>query len=210
MVQGTENVIELCVNELQRFRSQAPFDDRFALEVVRRAIVEQTDEAWSALQDSFNETVRIWIRSHPSSDLALQLDTEANYVAQTVSRFWYVTHIRKVEFTRLPAVLAYLQATLNGVIIDTLRFHARSSKVSFPESVASYELTIDEPLETDPLWEGMQKLLYDERERRIFYLLYSCGLKPREIVTRCPLEFPEVKEIYRLIKNIVERLRRNN
>ncbi len=41
------------------------------------------------------------------------------------------------------------------------------------------------------------------------YLLYYCGLKPREIVLRCPQEFDDVKEIYRLNHNIVERLRRN-
>ncbi len=41
------------------------------------------------------------------------------------------------------------------------------------------------------------------------YLLYYCGLKPREIVLRCPQEFDDVKEIYRLNHNIIERLRRN-
>ena len=40
-------------------------------------------------------------------------------------------------------------------------------------------------------------------------LLYACGLKPRDIVTHCPQEFAEVKEIYRLNHNIIERLRRN-
>lgn len=52
-------------------------------------------------------------------------------------------------------------------------------------------------------------LLLNQRERRIFYLLYYCGLKPREVINRCPQEFDDVKEIYRLNANIIERLRRN-
>jgi hypothetical protein len=52
-------------------------------------------------------------------------------------------------------------------------------------------------------------MLPDEREKRLAYLLYHCGLKPREIVLRCSPEFPDVQEIYRLNSNIVERLRRN-
>jgi hypothetical protein len=170
---------------------------------VRRALVEQTDEAWSAFQQRFSETIRVWIRSHPSSDLVLSRASEENYIAQTFSRFWYAMRSQQLDFTTLPAALAYLHATLNGVIIDTLRFHFRSREVPFSDPMVSNEPSTGEPLENESLWESIHKLLYDERERRIFYLLYYCGLKPREIVTHCPQEFPEVKVIYRLNKNII-------
>jgi hypothetical protein len=218
MILTHENVIpfptllESSINELQRFRSHASSDDHYALEIVRRALVEQTNEAWSVLQQCFSETIRVWIRSHPSCDVALLRDTEENYIAQTFSRFWYAMHSQQIEFTTLPAVLAYMHATLNGVLTDTLRSHLRvcSREVPFPETGLSKEASAEEPLESEPVWESIQTLLYDERERRIFYLLYYCGLKPREIVTRCPQEFAEVKEIYRLNQNIIKRLRRNS
>ena len=206
----SERVIELHMNELARFRPQGSSDNRSALEIVRRALVEQTDEAWSTLEQYFSDTIRVWIRCHPSRDLALQYDSEENYIAQTFSRFWYAMRSKQVEFNTLSAALAYLHATLGGVMTDTLRFHSRSREVPLTESEASNESLVDKPIENECLWEGMQKLLYDERERRIFYLLYSCGLKPRDVVLRCPQEFPEVKEIYRLNHNIIERLRRNS
>lgn len=59
------------------------------------------------------------------------------------------------------------------------------------------------------LWEAIQSLLPDEHERRTAYLLYYCGLKPREILSRCPNEFNDVQEIYRLNHNLLDRLRRN-
>ena len=59
------------------------------------------------------------------------------------------------------------------------------------------------------IWNSIQLLLPDERERRLGYLLYYCGLKPRDIILRCSGEFGDVKDIYRLNHNIVERLRRN-
>ena len=58
-------------------------------------------------------------------------------------------------------------------------------------------------------WKSIESLLCDDRERRLAYLLYYCGLKPRDIVVRCSQEFDDVKEIYRLSHNIIERLRRN-
>ena len=83
---------ELSTHELQKHRCKQPVDDRYCLEILRRALVEQTDEAWSVLQHCFSETVRGWIRNHPSSDVALLRDSEENYIAQTFSRFWYAVH----------------------------------------------------------------------------------------------------------------------
>ena len=202
---------ELGITELQRFRCKTSVEERYCVEVLRRALVDQTDEAWSALQQCFSETIRIWIRSHPSRDVALLRDSEENYIAQTFSRFWYALRDQHVEFSTLSAALSYLHATLNGILTDTLRSHLRqlSREVPLPEPGISDEPYAEEPLESERLWESMQALLVNERERRLFSLLYCCGLKPREVVKRCPQEFADVKEIYRLNTNIIERLRRN-
>ena len=41
MVLMSDHVIELHMNELERFRSQGSSDDRSALEIVRRALVRK-------------------------------------------------------------------------------------------------------------------------------------------------------------------------
>src|ERR1700674_6041679 len=112
--------------ELKRYRSKESVEDRYCVEILRRALVEQTDEAWSVLQQCYSETIRGWIRSHPSRDVALLRDSEENYIAQTFSRFWYAVRDQHLEFTSLPVALSYLHATLNGLILDTLRGHLRS------------------------------------------------------------------------------------
>jgi hypothetical protein len=202
---------ELGNNELRRFRCKASSNERYCVEILRRALVEQTDEAWSVLQQCFSETIRIWIHSHPSSDVALLRDSEENYIAQTFSRFWYAVRDHHLEFTTLSAALSYLHATLSSIITDTLRSHLRlrSREVPLPEPGLTVEPCVEEPLESEKLWESIQPLLLNERERRIFYLLYCCGLKPREVVILCSQEFADVKEIYRLNTNIIDRLRRN-
>ena len=212
IVKPLTTLSELDTNELQQFRHKSSLNERECVEILRRAFVEQTDEAWSVLQQYFSETVRIWVRCHPSSDIALLRDSEENYIAQTFSRFWYAVRKQHIEFTTMPAALSYLHATLNGLIIDTLRSHFRSCtrEVSLPEPGLSGEPAAEELFENESLWEGIQSLLCDERERRIFYLLYYCGLKPREVVARCSQEFGDIKEIYRLNTNIIKRLRRNS
>ena len=63
--------------------------------------------------------------------------------------------------------------------------------------------------ESQELWEVIRRLLPNQREQRLAYLLFHCGLKPREIVRFCPQEFSSVEDIYRLRCNIVERLVRH-
>jgi hypothetical protein len=203
---------DLSMHELQRHRCKEPFDDRYCLEILRRALVEQSDEAWSVLQQCFSETIRGWVRSHSSYDVALLRDSEENYIAQTFSRFWYAVRDQHLEFTSLYTALSYLHATLNGLILDTLRGHLRlrSREVPFPEPDYAQEPAAEDYMDDQDIWNGIQVLLPDERERRLAYLLYYCGLKPREIVLRCSEEFGDVKDIYRLNHNIVERLRRNS
>lgn len=202
---------DLSTRELQLHRREESFHDRYGVEILRHALIEQSDEAWSAFEECFSGTVRVWLRSHPYSDVALRRDSEENYIARTFTRFWYAVRDQHLALGSLPAILRYLHATLNGLLTDTLRSHLRqcTREVSLPQPGCPEEPGAEDPLQSERLWEGIQKLLVNQRERRLFFLLYGCGLKPRQVVVRCPQEFSDVKEIYRLNANIIERLRRN-
>jgi hypothetical protein len=202
---------DLCTDELRRYRCNEPANDRYFVELLRRAIVGHTDHARLLLQQCLSETIRTWIRSHPNGDLTLLHVSEENFIAQTFSRFWYAVHDQHVEFTTLPVALRYLRATLNGILIDTQRSQWRLQLrgVSLPGPGCSEDLAAEEPIDAQNIWKIIESLLFDARERRIAYLLYFCGLKPREIVIRCPKEFDDVKEIYHLRYTIVEQLQRN-
>ncbi len=201
----------LCIDELKQRHSNEATHDLYCVELLRRAVIGQTDQAWSLLQQCFSETIRAWIHSHPNRDVALLYDLEENLVAQTFTRFWYAMHEQHVEFTKLSAALCYFRATLNGIMIDTMRSHLRMQlrEISLPEPGCSTEPMAEELIDEQNLWKCIESLLVAKRERRLAYLLYFCGLKPREIIIHCAQEFDDIKEIYRLNRNIVERLRRN-
>jgi hypothetical protein len=59
------------------------------------------------------------------------------------------------------------------------------------------------------VWEVIRNLLSDEHQQRVAYLIFHCGLKPREIIQFCSREFSDIQEIYRLRRSIFELLQRN-
>lgn len=200
-----------CSLELVKRRRKEPADDSYCLEIFRRAIVERDEEAWTVLQGCFSETIRIWIRSHTHSKMALLRDSEENYVAQAFSRFWVSVHKQRTEFGTLNAALSYLKATLNGIFGDLMRAHLRSQEVPFPEQDSPEEPAAEQSGdELDEIWNTILGLLKDDRERRVMQLRYYYGLKPRYIVKLFPQEFSSEKEICRICSNIIERLRRNS
>jgi hypothetical protein len=55
---------------------------------------------------------------------------------------------------------------------------------------------------TDEVWEILRTMLPGEREQRLAFLLFHCGLVPGESVRFCPREWNSVQEIYRLWKTL--------
>jgi hypothetical protein len=205
-----EALAEQCSREIDNYCKSEPWTDEYGLELLRRAIVQGDQEAWVGVQHCFSGLVRRWLRRHPKREVAYRLESEENYIAQTFERFWQATALtRHVEFMTLAAALQYLRASLNGVILDTLRAYARPREVTLPEPGEAGEPYMEDVNGSSEVWETLQTMLPDEREQRLAYLLFHCGLKSREIMRFCPQEWSDVREIYRLRRSIMERLLRN-
>jgi hypothetical protein len=201
-------LVEQCRREIQAYRRGEPSNETYGLELLRRAIVQSDPAAWAGVQQCLSEFVRSWLYAHPRREAALRWESEENYVALAFERFWQATVQQQVAFSTLAGALAYLRASLNGALLDTLRAYNRPAEVPLPEPGTPGELSVEDRLDSSELREILQRVLPGEREQRLAYLLYYCNLKPREIVRFCPQEWPDVQEIYRLHRNILKRLLR--
>ena len=199
-----------CLREIDHYRRGEPYTDTYAVELLRRATVEDDQEAWLWVQHCFGGLVRAWLHRHPKREAACRLESEENYVAQAFERFWQATTAyQRVEFSTLAAALQYLHASLHGAILDTLRAYVLPREVSLPEPGEPGEPHVEESTESSEVWEVLKTMLTNPREQRVAYLLFYCGLKPREMVRLCPQEWSTVYEIYVLRRTIIERLLRN-
>jgi hypothetical protein len=202
-------LVEQCRWEIQAYRRGEPSNEAYGLELLRRAIVQGDQAAWAGLQQCLSELVRGWLYAHPRREAALRRESEESYVALAFERFWQATVQQKIAFRTLAGALAYLRASLNGALLDTLRVYARPREVPLPEPGAPGEPFFEDHPDSSEVWEILQRVLLSEREQHLAYLLYHCNLKPREIVRFCQEEWPDVQEIYRLRRNILQRLLRN-
>lgn len=201
---------EYCAQEIDKYRHNEPSDERYGLEIFRRAVTLGDHEAWATLQSQFTENVRFWFSHHTYREVALRYENEQDYIDHAFQRLWQTTVSGQVlTFASLAGALHYLRLCLHCAIMDTLRMYARAHPEALPEQGDPDEPQIEDHYNDSELWNTIRNLLRNERERRVAYLHFHCNLKPREIMRHCPGEFSSEEEIYRLRRNIMERITRN-
>src|SRR5207249_8057842 len=81
-----------------------------------------------------------------------------------------------------------------------------------PETVPSStnaERSVVGKLAGEQLWATIAAELQDEAEEVVAYLSFARELKPSEIFDRHPRLYASVADVYRIKRNLIERLRRN-
>ena len=192
-----------CLREIDHDRRGKPYTDRYSVELFRRAIVEDDPEARLWVQHCFGGLMRDWLCHHTKREAVCRLESEETYVALAFERFWQAsTSNQRLAFNQLATALQCLRASLHGVILDTLRTYARPREVSWPESG---EQRVEDSIESKEVWEVLKTIIANPREQQVAYLLFHCGLGPREIVRLCPQEWSSAGEINTLRRTILER-----
>lgn len=202
-----------CHAETGKFLRREPSDDAFCFELWRRAVAERDPRAWEAVFREYRDLVAGWVRAHP---LAEHLREDPDYwVNGAMARFWSaVGPERFAAFPVLAALLRYLKLCVHSVLQDAARSHAAAELAALDD---------DDDLPGDPdvaeevagreaggeLWRLIQSELHDEAESAVAYLCLVLDMKPRELQARFPERYPTVGDVYRIKRNLLERLRRS-
>jgi hypothetical protein len=170
------------------------------LELLRRASTHGDLETWAAFQQGLEETFLTWFHDHPGREAACRMHSERHFVALAFERLREAAVQGQINCEKLSEVLVFLRASLNGAILETLRVSKR------PEAVSNPWPDEEDCPDKSAVWDRLQALLSNERERRLAYLLYHCGLDPAAIVRDSPQEWSDVHEVARLRGIILARL----
>ncbi len=205
-----------CSEETNKFLKQNASNDRFCLELFRRAIVKRDDDAWGCIYQQYAPLVLTWVTQHQSAAPLLGQDGSGPLVNTAFAKFSQaLTPAKMGNFDSLAAILKYLKMCVHSVVADEVR--ARQAR-QYEETLESIE---HEPASSDPaddvvsnisaqgLWQVIQEELNGEDERILIYLAYVQGMKPSEISSQHRRHFPTVDDVYRIKRNVLERLRRN-
>jgi len=206
-----------CREETSQFLRGDTTGGTFCFEIFRRAIREREERAWDAVFAQYRGVVLAWVRRHPAWRTGREED--AYWVNRAFERFWAaVTPEHFATFPNVAALLRYLKLCAHSVLLDDLRSQRAASIQSLDSDTSGAgeigatgdmaAMTVGNLIGSD-LWQVIETELRDETERRVAYLSFVLGLKPREIHEEHPELFGEIADVYRSKRNLLDRLQRN-
>lgn len=204
---------EACQRESGKFFRDQPTDDRFCYELFRRALKYKNQYAWEGLWATYRNLVSGWIRGYSGFE---QTNTPLEeLVTLSFEKFWFAFSNKSIDnFPTLPALLQYLRLCCASTVTDRLRRRKRDRYLTDIDE--AYYLASDqkpdnqvvEEEEREQFWYKIQDLLNDEQEKLLIRSYFILGFKPRHIHNKYPETFPTVQDVYRVKRNVMNRLRR--
>jgi hypothetical protein len=199
----------------QNYVTGLPSCDAAAVELFRRAIYDRDQLAWTTVVEMYRSLLvaqsgRLLVRGLVHED-------DQFCVERAFERFWQATRRAEAhQFTDLGSILKYLKLCLGSVLLDEARARRRQPTVSL-EAVDPEASLSDDPAglavsngARRELWQIVQAELRTDKERLVARQSFVEGHTPRQIYARQARYFDDVAEIYRLKRNIVERLRHSS
>lgn len=212
-----QELITACREETARFRRDEPYRDDLCRELLRRGLCLQEERAWEAIVEIYRGMVLAWIRQHPAH---VSSDEEEDRLYSAFGRFWRAVGPDRFQlFTSTASLLRYLKTCVHSVLLDEARkgrgtqlesFEALASAGHEPVHTAgSPETLVVDQLTTHELWSTISEELTDESEWLATYLSFELDMKPGELQERYPDRYPTVEDVYRIKRNVLDRLRRS-
>ena len=215
-----------CRRETDRFRSGQPSADEYCFELFRRAICDRDEAAWEAVVVQYRGVVLTWVQRHGGASVE-----DADYwVNRTFDRFWSAMRPERFGlFEGLSRVLKYLQMCAATAVLDELRSQRATAHESLDQLFGTRhgaeresagaelgdpagvdaEASAVERLAGQELWGAIAAEVPEESERTVLYYSFALGMKPAEIAGKRPDLFAGVPDVYRIKRNVLERLRRS-
>ena len=205
-----------CAEETQRFLLGLPVSGQYGMELFRRALVLRDERAWEVVYECYGPVVRRW-----ANRIVRDPELAACLIVETFERFWLAVDAAKLrQFPDLPSLLRYLKLCLQTAALDRGRVSARRSIEVPPEqagaagrSAASAMIDVErealDAVARREFWQVIQRHFRSEADRVLAQLSFVEDLPPREICRRVPTLFPTVSHVYKVKRNMLDRLRQS-
>jgi hypothetical protein len=203
-----------CREETLRFLRGEPRDDVFCFELFERAVARREPDAWEAIMVQYRGIVLAYVGQHSAA--AVVHETDDFWINRAFQRFWMAVGPERFgQFRDLPGLLKYLKLCVHSVLLDEVRARKVGSTDSLGEVSESHaspenaEESVIGELSGQQLWVVISGELQGDAERVVALLSFARDLKPSEIYSRHPALYDSVGDVYRIKRNILERLRRS-
>lgn len=219
--ESLDEIIRRCGAEAQRSRTE---ELGYCFELFRRALEEQVQPAWSAIESQYGRLILKWIYDSSSGGMLEAEEVEA-LKFQALEKFWRTLTRRPMHlasrFEHVGALLRYLQQCAVTTLLDRRRKEQRLRRLqdrleqeqaldAFRPGVSQSvleQVAVEERLNLVRSW--VQANVSDAQELLVLRLSFEADLSPAEIAAHYPDDFQDVQDVRRVKERVLKRAKRS-
>ncbi len=188
-------------------------DNRFAMELFRRAVLRQDQGAWAVIHDAYLPLVLGWVTRHPA---LLRCGEDSRFLAnRAFERFWHALRPERLaDFPTLPALLKYLKMCAHCAVVDAARSYrpVEVRELERIEVMAEGRGNLDRTealVGAEQLWAVVLSNVDNPIQERLAWESLVMGMTPREVLAAHPDEWQSISQVYEAKAALLGRLRTN-
>ncbi|HLO03040.1 MAG TPA: hypothetical protein VK191_08035 [Symbiobacteriaceae bacterium] len=187
------------------------------IELLLEALANRDEVSWERTWAVWAPRVAVWVRRHPQFQRTGE-DAQL-FVSRALEKLWRaVDHQKLARFETPVQVLQYLKMCVNSSIVESLRraipvdlvyLDEEEQGGLLPDTGTQVEASVVGTMERNELWRIVAEHARTEQEQVLVEAALVRGLPPRAIAQRYSGLFGDVQDVYRLKRNLLERLGRD-
>ena len=202
------DLADACAEDSRRSATPTTAAYSTCLELFRRAIQEHDQQAWDLAFQQYRRIIISWVSRNPSF---YATGEEADFFAhEAFARMWeYLTPEKFDRLSDLRSLLSYLKMCVNSTLVDYIR-RLDKPEEELSETIPHPQETGMEAADRERLWRMIEAQLHDDKEWLVVRGLFVLSYKPGELYSHYRSIFRDVREIYTIRENVLNRLRRDH
>jgi predicted secreted protein len=200
-------------HELQVLIEGGTPNDRYPLELFRRAVVLRDSAAWGCIYRQYAPFVLPWLQRHVQAESLLAEAEPAALVDAVLSTLAInLSEEKLARLTSLADILRYLRMCIHSTLSDWRRDQQLLERLALAAGeTAPGQPTLAHAARGEDLAQGLWQVLLeelaDEEQRLLFTLLFVRGYSARAVCLHEAARFPDLETVSRLKLQMYERLR---
>jgi hypothetical protein len=201
-----------CQQETDNFLSRVASDTRFCFELMRRALEDDIQDAFTRIYAIYQPMCANWVRTFRGFEHTGESSPDVFVNIGFAKLHQMLRGERFRQFATVAAVLEYLKRCAQVAVLQQLRKPSHDDQEDLEDregrnALPGASFTTD--IEHQQAWARINMLLRDDEDRLLAMLAFDLDLKPRDISARHPERWPTARDVSVALQRVMRTLRRD-
>jgi hypothetical protein len=199
-----------CSHELSAFRARQSHGASYCFELLRRALADESQEAFACMFDLYQAQVARWVSSHRMFRASGEATPDVFVNEAFIRLHRQLRGARFDGFGSTEAVLSYLKScAITALLEQNRKVRQQARETSLSDAIRDEQIDPSQGIVTGQLWASIERALPDLDDRLLIDMRFRMNMTPAEIASHRHQRYRDAREVSVALQRCLRRLSRH-